>query len=332
MHTIPVIDLHADTYMKKLYLKEVPFLEKMYYKDRHDDFHAIAKNFHITNEKLRHGNVMLQTQSLYIDSLFMRYPLHSALKMLSLILQDIKENSKLYLAGKSEVDRSNKTGILVSIEGLEVIENDLDLLDVFYELGLRMVAPTWNRVVQYTGSHYEDYGIFRKGKDLIKKTDELGMIIDVSHMSDKSFYDFVEFSNTPIIASHSNARSVCGHSRNLSDDMIEVIKQKKGVMGLNLCQAFLEPDRTDKNSAFEWLYEQIDYIADKFGLEVLAWGSDFDGISSLPEPISGPDYYPEFAKFMISKGYKKSDLEMIFYKNAYHILNKVYLDLPNLEN
>jgi membrane dipeptidase len=332
MHTIPVIDLHADTFMKKMYLKEVPFLGNMYYKDRHDDFHAISKNFHITNEKMRHGNVILQTQSLYIDTLFMRYPLHSAMKMFSLILQEIKDNNKLYLAGKSGVDKHNKTGIVVSIEGLEVIENDLDLLDVFYELGVRIVAPTWNRVTSYTASHYEDYGIFRKGKDLIKKMDELGMIVDVSHMSDKSFYDFVEFSDSPIIASHSNARSVCGHSRNLSDDMIEVIKQKKGVIGLNLCQAFLEPDRTNQTSAFEWLYEQIDYIIDRFGLKVLAWGTDFDGIASLPEPISGPDFYPEFAKYMIGKGYKKSDLEMIFYKNSLNVLNRVYHNLPVVEN
>jgi membrane dipeptidase len=331
MHTIPVIDLHADTFMKKMYLQEVPFLKNLYYKDRDKNVHAIAKNFHVTNEKLRHGNVFLQTQSLFIDSLFMRYPLHAALKMFSLILQEIKNSSKLYLAGKSEVDSANKTGILVSIEGLEIIEDDLDLLDVFYELGVRIIAPTWNRVTPYTASHMEDYGLFKKGKDLIKKIDELGMIVDVSHMSDKSFFDFAEFSDSPIIATHSNSRTVTGHSRNLSDDMIEVIKQKDGVLGLNLCQAFLEPDRTDKNNSFDWLYEQIDYVVEKFGIQVLAWGSDFDGISSLPEPIEGPDFYPEFAKFMIGKGYNKSDLERIFYKNALHVLNKAYHTLPNPE-
>ncbi len=332
MNNIPVIDLHADTFMKKLYLKEIPFLKNTFYKDGDNEFDYVYNDFHITPEKLKKGNVILQTQSLFIDSLFMHYPLHAAIKMFALILREIKEYDNLFLAGRADIDAKNKTGIVVSVEGLEVIENDLDLLDVFYELGVRITAPTWNRATQYTGSHYEDYGILRKGKDLIKKIDELGMITDVSHMSDKSFFDFAELSSSPLIASHSNARSVCRHSRNLSDDMLEVIKQKDGVIGLNLCESFLKPDNMNTGNAYEMLYRQIDYIAEKFGIHILAWGSDFDGISQLPEPISGPDFYPEFTKFMLKKGYKLTDLENIFYKNAYRILNKVYRYLPVTEN
>jgi membrane dipeptidase len=152
------------------------------------------------------------------------------------------------------------------------------------------------------------------------------MIMDVSHASEKSFFELAEIAECPIIASHSNAKTINGSPRNLSDEQLKVLQEKKGVLGLNFYQGFLKPDKesakTDHPEGFEWLYKMIDYIAGKFSVDMLAFGSDFDGIDSTPEGLENPECYPKFADFLLEKGVSQIDIEKIFYKNALKVIQK----------
>lgn len=351
---IPVIDLHADTYMKKVLLSKYPYFKDLYIRNNQkgkndkNEYKRVDKSFDITDKYLKKGGVKVQTQSLYISDIFLQTPLHISLNILQLIKNDIEKYNIFQVFNFKDIEsnlNNNKTGILISIEGLEVIENDLDLLDVFYELGVRIVAPTWNRALPYFSSVEEPYGILSKGKDLIKKMQNLNLILDTSHMSEKSFFDASKF-DIPLIATHSNAKNVNKHKRNLSDDQIKVLVEKGGVMGINFNPPFLKPDKydeflkrynlsydekegkvVDRNKkypeGFYWIYNLIDYIGNKFNLDILAFGSDFDGIGTHPQGVENASFYQEFAEFLSEMGLATDEIEKIFYKNTLKVLKKI---------
>lgn len=329
---IPVIDLHADTFMKHLVMKTQPYLKDFYQKNKKtSEYKKVSENFSINPKNLFKGNVKVQTQSLFLDNLYTTNGLHFSMKTISLILQHINENENLFRIRKISDIRKNlendKTGIFISIEGLEVIQNDLDLLDIFYDLGVRIVAPTWNRIVPYASSIMEESGIFEKGKELAQKMNEMQMILDVSHLSVKSFFDFEKITSCPFIASHSNIQSINSHQRNLNNDQLKVIQERKGVFGINFCPSFINPATKNISDnypeGYEWIYRQIEYAAENFTLDIVAFGSDFDGISSTPTGIESPEFYPLFADFLIEKGVSREDIEKIFYKNALRVFEQL---------
>jgi membrane dipeptidase len=325
---IPVIDLHADTYLHHYYQAVQPWMKHLYVKRNHE-FVPLSSQMMITPKRLKKGGIAIQTQSLFLDHAQLKAPLHSAMKTISLILQDCQTQKNLYhLTNKAQfLDNPNKTGIFISIEGLELIESDLDLLDVFHKLGVRIVAPTWNRIVPYLASIKENYGLFSEGKKLIQKMNQLNMILDVSHASEKSFFESLECIECPIIASHSNARSICNHPRNLTDEQLKALQEKKGVLGLNFYPGFLKPQRKYENTSypegFYWLYEMIDFIASKFSIDMIAFGSDFDGIEATPTGLENPECYQKLAVFLSEMGLSKTDIDKIFYKNAWRIIEQV---------
>ncbi len=325
---IPVIDLHADTFMHHLSYKQNPYLKELYLKDE-EDFYKLEKQLSINPNTLNAGNVKVQAQSLFIDTPSGLAPLKSALQTIALIKKTIKQTSSYFAVDSCETINKNlsndKTGIFITIEGLEVIEGDLDLLDIFYELGVRIVGPTWNRQLPYNAPVTETGGILRKGRDLVKKIDELRMILDISHSSDQSSFDYAELLNSPIIATHSNIRALNSHKRNLSDDQLKMLQERDGVFGINLCPAFLKPDNAKKNedNGFEWCWQIIDYAASKYSIDIVAIGTDFDGIESTPKGMENPGFYPKFKKFLMQKGMKIEDIEKVFYRNAMRIFSKV---------
>ncbi len=326
---IPVIDLHADTYMKKDLFTTLPWLRKAYFKMPSQPSKEVQITEDITKEALVGGNVRLQTQSLFIGQLGITNPLHNGLKMISHIKQDIKRDIDLYqyFSASDWENNKDKYGTLISIEGLELIENDLDLLDIFVELGVRIIAPTWNRALPYVGSATEPYGILKHGQFLANKINELKVIFDVSHISDQGFWDYLDLLEVPIIASHSNYRALVPHERNLSDDMIKEINKRGGVMGLNFYPDFIETADMkvyeDYPKGYSAIYQMLDVIASKFGDDVLALGSDFDGISKYLDGVKNPGFYQDFAIFLRKRNVSIDTIEKLFYKNALRVLKMV---------
>lgn len=328
---IPVIDLHADTYAHKVFTKRHPWAGELYNKNE-NGYTKLSDLETITPQRLQKGNVKVQTQSLFIPNSEINNSLHTALWAISLIKQDCKNIQSYFQVFNAnniqENLNNNKTGILISIEGLEVIENNLDLLDIFYELGVRIVAPTWNRILPYNAPMNTDYGIFPKGKDLIKKINDLGFIIDMSHSSEKSFFEILKLAKVPIIATHSNVKALNKHPRNLSDAQLKALDDIKGVFGINFYPGFMKPDKNkisfgNANEGFEWFYRIVDYVASKYSIDIIAIGSDYDGIDNVPKGLENPEKFPLLADFLIKKGLSVKDVEKIFYKNALRVLKKV---------
>ncbi len=174
------------------------------------------------------------------------------------------------------------SGILTIEDGVP-LNGDINRLIEAYNDGVRLISLTWNyeNSLAYPNSREEDkmkLGLKPFGIEVVEKMNELGMIIDVSHLSDGGFYDVAKYSKKPFAASHSCCRSLCNHPRNLTDDMLKTLGNKGGIVGINFCASFLNENEnyTDINSVVKHMI----YIKDKAGIDALGFGSDFDGIGS----------------------------------------------------
>jgi membrane dipeptidase len=199
------------------------------------------------------------------------------------------------------------------LEGLEPLVNDLDLLYIFHELGVRIAGLTWNRLTPFVSPFFEESGVFSRGWDLFKTINELHLITDFSHSSEKTFFQATEKLTCPIIASHSNCYTLNPVKRNLKDDQIKLIQERKGVIGINFAPIFLETD--SKLSSFELIYNQIDYLASKFSSDIIAFGSDFDGLDEYLSGIENPSFFQDFGAYLVTRGVSSEDINKIFYQN-----------------
>ncbi len=165
-------------------------------------------------------------------------------------------------------------------------------------------------------------GLTLFGFEMVKKMNELGMIVDVSHLSDKGFWDVINTSKNPIIASHSNARSVCKHVRNLDDDMIKALHKNGGIMGMNYCAAFLNDDEEIGRSTIKCTIEHMKYIKELVGVDVIALGSDFDGIDPNIE-LKDASLMTLLIDEMKKEGFTEEEIDKITYKNALRVFKEV---------
>ena len=162
-------------------------------------------------------------------------------------------------------------------------------------------------------------GLSEKGKDFVRRCDELGILVDVSHLSDPGFWDVIETSKNPIIASHSNSRAVCGHTRNLTDDQFRALRDKGGTTGLNLYTQFLGEDKV----TVETCVRHIEHFLDLGGEKTIAIGGDLDGCDTLPEGMTGVDGTALVYQALADRGYPKALLDDIFYNNLMRVVREV---------
>ncbi len=233
-----------------------------------------------------------------------------------------------------ENERSGYMNAMLTLEEGSVIDGDLDRLKDFYDRGIRMITLTWNYAngigfpnFRMEEGDYENilYRINEKdgltdfGIGYIRRMEELGMIIDVSHLSDAGFYDVVKYSTKPFVASHSDARSICGVARNLSDEMIRLLADKGGVMGINYCSAFIE-DRNETFTTVQGMVDHIRHIVKIGGIDCVGLGSDFDGIENSLEikDASGVQLLYEALK----KYFSEEEIEKIFWKNVLRVYHE----------
>lgn len=240
---------------------------------------------------------------------------------LATILREIEKNKDLiglaYSAGDviSNLKKGRMSAIL-SIEGPAGFGYDPALLEDLYKIGFRLTTLGWNESSPLAGSHITGEGLSDEGREYVREAQRLGMLVDVSHISDKAFWDIMECSEAPVIASHSNSRSICNSSRNLTDDMFRVICESGGVVGINLYANFLG-DSPTLDTVADHILRFLEL--DNSGLHI-ALGADLDGCDKLPEGFAGVQDYPALEQTLIHRGVDPETVHNIFWNNALGVL------------
>lgn len=239
------------------------------------------------------------------------------------ILREIERNyQRISLAyTPEEVSQNLEKGLMsciLTIEGPAGFGFDPELLEDLYRLGFRITTLGWNEKNPLTGSHKTGGGLTDLGRAYVREAQRLGMVVDVSHISDEGFWDIMEITQAPVIASHSNSRSVCNVSRNLTDDMFLAICKTGGVTGINLC-----PDFLGVNPNLDTVCDHIFHFLtlDPAGKHV-ALGGDLDGIGSLPDGFTGVQDYEKLAQRLLERGLSEQQVRNIFWNNAMGVMQR----------
>lgn len=216
-------------------------------------------------------------------------------------------------ASAREVEKTNaqgKTAALLSVEGAEVIGCATDALEALREAGFVMTTLTWNADNALAGWHRSDRGLTVQGCDFVHEAQRIGIAIDVSHLSETAFWELTRVTRRPILASHSNCRALCDHTRNLTDDQIRAIRDTDGVVGLNLYAPFL-----GKNSNFSTFLLHLEHLLHLCGEEHVVLGGDLDGGTPLASGFETVHSYFELYAFLLAHGYDSALLDRVFYTN-----------------
>lgn len=222
-----------------------------------------------------------------------------------------------------ENKKQGRISAILSLEGGEALEGELAALRLYYRLGVRLMTLTWNyRNALADGVAERDTGggltIF--GKAVVKEMERLGMLVDVSHLTDAGFYDVARLAEKPFVASHSNARTICQHPRNLTDEQLKIIGEIGGFVGLN----FYPPFVAEKNSVNqEDLLRQLTHMLDKAGEDAVGLGSDFDGIDTTPTDLRAVEDMAVFLERM-EKEFGSHLAEKIREKNFLRVAETVW--------
>lgn len=289
------------------------------------DFCKRNERGHVDLPRLKEAGMNIQVFALFVEPSF--HPDRSLKRCLQLYeqLMNAFDNNKLEielatsLGEIQEALHNNKIAALLAVEGGECLEGSLDVLRLLYRLGVRILTLTWNHRNQLADGVMESQsggGLTTFGREVVKEMNRLKMIIDVSHLSEKGFWDVMELSDCPVIASHSNANSVFPHPRNLKDDQIKALAQKGGIMGINFYPGFIGSNKPGINS----IIDHVDYLMNLVGRDFLCLGGDFDGIDETPEGLEDVSYLKNLTGQMFIKGYEKKDVKKIMGENFYNFI------------
>ena len=265
--------------------------------------------------------------------------------------------------------RQKKLGVAFGVEGGHMIENDLNKLEALYKKGARYMTLTWNNSTDWAtsaqdettkGDSLKHKGLTDFGKTVVHKMNELGMLVDLSHVGEQTFWDAIHTSTKPVLVSHSCVYALCPHRRNLKDDQIKAIGENGGVIHLNFYSGFVDPEFEKRSDAFTakhksemdsllkvnpepyfmqvYLFEKypeevkalrpplsmlmnhLDYIVKMIGVDHVGIGSDFDGVNSLPEQLDDVTCYPVITKELLKRRYSKMDIQKILGGNFLRLL------------
>lgn len=232
----------------------------------------------------------------------------------------VKELEKNYFQGKV-------SGIL-SLEDGRAVEGNMERLTEFYNDGIRLISLTWNDENCFGNPNSFKRSVMEKGlsnfgKEAISEMNRLGILVDVSHLSDAGFWDVVRYTTEPFVASHSNCRSLNPHPRSMSDEMIHALAEKGGVIGVNFSPEFLVQDLSNKESKIEYLIAQIKQIKKVGGINSVALGSDFDGIQGVFE-VGSSDKIPLLFSSLKKEGFTNEEIEKIAFQNVQRVAREVW--------
>lgn len=303
-------------------------------KDQNKNF--FSNDLHISLEKMEQGNYLSQCFAVFIN-LNKKAPYKRCVDYINYFYKLMDENSNIIKQAKNYQDIINnnkeyKMSAILTIEEGETIEGSLEKLQYFYDRGVRMMTLTWNypnqigfpnidatkEVKEITSVNTVD-GLTEFGIKVVKKMNELGMIVDCSHLSDKGFYDVIKYSSSPIVCSHSNSRTIQNVSRNLSDDMILMLKENGGIMGINYCHDFISYSNEDQ---IQDIIKHIKHIVKIGGIDICALGSDFDGIGTV-KGMSDCTKTNVLYDELLKSGFSNEEVDKIFYKNFLRVFKQV---------
>jgi membrane dipeptidase len=229
----------------------------------------------------------------------------------------LNKSEKIKLCRSFKDLNSKKTNAFLTIEGGEAISSIADL-KTFYDLGIRLLTLTWNNDNHIGGANGSLMGLTDFGKKLIPAMNEIGMIIDLSHSSEKTFFDACEISKKPVVLSHSNSYSLCPHQRNITDKQCNEIKRLGGFVGINFYPPFL----TQKKSANIYdIISHIEYFLSLDGENNIGIGSDLDGIDTIADGIKTIKDTDKIFNILSSRGISDEIIKKIAYKNIYRVLS-----------
>ena len=218
------------------------------------------------------------------------------------------------------------------IEGVEAFEANLDALYILHAAGLRSLGPVWSRPnifaygvpFRFPSSPDIGPGLSEAGKDLVRTCNELRIMVDLSHMNEKGFWEIAALSNAPLVASHSNVHALCQQSRNLTDRQLDAIRDTKGLAGINFGVGFLREDgKRDKATGLEELVRHADYMIERMGVDHVALGSDFDGTTISSQLRDVADVQKVIETFR-KHGYDEATIRKIAYENWINVLERTW--------
>ena len=271
------------------------------------------------------------------DPLKYGYSLKIAMSMVSILFQIEAESEGKFKIVRTadELQTCINKGIFAAIlhfEGAEAVDEDLESLDVFYQAGLRSLGIVWSRKTifgdgvpfKFPSSPDIGKGLTKKGKRLVKRCNELGIMIDLSHMNEKGFWDVAKLSDAPLVATHSNVHTLCATPRNLTDKQLDAIKESDGMVGLNFATGFLREDgKWESDTPLETMVKHIDYLVERVGETRVGFGSDYDG-AGVPEGVSDVSKLPNLIKALKDAGYGDDLLKKITHENWIRVLRKTW--------
>lgn len=304
-----IIDAHCDVLYKMYLNREIDFF-------RHDPQLAV------TYPGLKRANMLLQVFAIFLPETLSPPTFEHIAEYVDLFHNKVLAHDDLVFVKNARDLRKafeqNKLGALLSLEGVDGLSGNLAYLRVLYYLGARAVGITWNHANWAADGVMEPRkgGFTAKGRALVKECNRLGMILDVSHLSIKGFWELTEMSSRPFIASHSNAYAVCPHPRNLSDEQIKAIIDKGGTIGITFVPKFVFEAAP---ATISHLLLHIDHICSLGGSRHIGFGSDFDGTDHYPIGLDKVEKYDNLVNELL-KRYSSEQVEGFLYKNWYRFL------------
>lgn len=298
---------------------------------------------HVDIPRLLEGGVDCQVFSHFVEPIYNQIAPNRMLQVLGYSFSEIEKSDKLSLVTKYDeiIENDGKViSFMIGFEGGEAIVQDLRILKVYHKLGLRRLTLCWNnRNMIADGVRWQRSrgGLTEFGNDVVQECNKLGILVDVSHITDQGFWDTLEVSKDPTIASHSNCRALCSSMRNLTDEMIKALTEKGGVMGVNYVPFFLTDvdlaklragDDEEKKKAdsisVERVVDHVDHIVQVTGTtDNIGLGSDFDGVPMIAKGLEDASKLPNMTKALIARGYSDNEIEKILGRNFLRVIKKV---------
>lgn len=301
-------------------------------------------DLHVDLEKLKQGGVSLQCFALFTDQKKQSVSEKEALELYDTFMTQMERHARTIsqVRNVQELKENEKVGrisALLTLEEGDVTFGGLAMLRNWHRMGVRMIALTWNYENRlgspnFSMDAYADYktpsplqhinnetGLTDFGKAYVREMERLGIIVDVSHLGDRGFWDVMEIATKPVAASHSNARTLCPVSRNLTDDMIRAIAKTGGIIGLNFCADFLK-ENNGNVSQLKDMAAHVRHILEVGGEDVPALGSDFDGITSELE-LKDASGLPLLVQALKEEGLTESQIEKFAYGNFVRVFGQV---------
>ncbi len=310
---IPVFDLHCDTALTLL-------------GESRNEAGSLKKNqLHIDLERASKLEAYCQCFACFTTPMMQEWnklsPIVIFERELATIQREVDKNKRLisfaYSADEIEANREKgKMSAILTIEGPAGFDFDPELLENLHQIGFRITTLGWNESNVLTGSNVTGGGLTDKGREYLKEAQRLGMLVDVSHISDQGFWDIMDCTQAPIVASHSNSRALCPHSRNLTDDMFRAICQTGGVAGINQYAEFLGEQPT-LDTVCDHIFHFMEL--DPSGKHI-ALGGDLDGCEQLSQGFEGIQSYPALAQRLLERGLNEETIRDIFWNNALNVL------------